>query len=115
MNITINVSNELIAEVLRTAIETASGYWVRPVEDQDAPNYSAIVAGRDYILLDEKYGESGERFVLNSSSVKRGLELMAQLHRYWFTNLIEADYDITTADVLLQLSLLGKLHYDLER
>jgi hypothetical protein len=61
--------------------------------------------------FDEATGEDVATYRLDLDAVKRGLERMSVMAPKHFANFTSGDYDIETADVFLQLALLGEIRY----
>jgi hypothetical protein len=129
---TVEISYLAIYHLIITANEQACGYWVQQTGDVHIPpgadlswlpahdlsadgspcypwHVAAIVGGWvDY----EEMGDDGPTHLrLTRATIARGLDLMAKAHPRHFSDLISDNHDAITADVFLQLALLGELRY----
>ncbi len=131
MNVTVttsmNISEELLAGLLCSAFEGATGYWcliedyiepedVRPVASE-AFNFSKDEIFR-YIDFPLSGGgvvcrdiHSGKTHTLDAESIERGLQAMADKGGRHWQDLADENYDAVTADVFLQFCLLRETIY----
>lgn len=115
MNIIVNVKNKDIKDLLITAIESGSGYWVRCYHVvESAPSQSDNFYAK--FMPPERWmsfvvNDSGKKIMLTWERVRQGLTLMAKKYPEHFGAFMGASYDATTADVFLQLCLLGEVVY----
>ena len=122
MRITTNIPEDRIFDLLTTAFEGGSNYWVSSIE----PRYPEGKARKDYplegwwwhcslplvdggaVIIHEG---DGTETTLDRAACARGLELMSREYpRHWADFLAEND-DAETADTFLQLAAFGELVY----
>jgi hypothetical protein len=136
MQIGVAIPDQLISDLIITAIEQGCGYWAsqakffdnslegKPTRSiTDHPMYDL-----SSIIIVEAEGENGEtehtlRFstirtefnsqhrVRDFTQIKRGLTDMAAKYPRHFANIISDDHDAETADVFLQCCILGDVVY----
>lgn len=97
MRITIDVPDEVIDDVL---CEPHARYWCREASWSAHFHVGACVDG-----------ETGAKFPLNRTVLKRALSLMATHHSRSFARLLSASWDGETGDILLQLMAFGEVRY----
>lgn len=119
---TVRIPNEKIQDLITTAIEGGSHYWAKFVFPPDyKQNYGSYeqIPFKDGNI--EVYDiETGELLgYLNRASIKVGLQLMAdrkdlkgkQIPARHFKNLATDNDDAETADVFMQLCVIGEIVY----
>lgn len=124
MLVEIEITNEQIAGLLITAFEGGSNYWckidyeksVKPEVlwkfgyEEVYPRIQWPLSEGGRIFVTNIHGDS-ERGYLDLSSIKRGLNLMAQDHPRHFSDILKNNEDATTADVFLQCCVFGEVVY----
>lgn len=119
---TVRIPNQKIKDLITTALEGACRYWAEFIFP---PNYKEKYGSAEDIPL--KGGQIGVRDVetdehlgyLNHQNIQRGLQLMAdrkdlkgkQVPARHFKNLATDNEDAETADVFMQLSVMGEIVY----
>jgi len=119
---TVRIPIEKIQDLIIAAVEGGSHYWARFVfPDNYQQNYGSYeqipFKGGDITVYDVETGEL--LGVLNRASLKVGLQLMAdrkdmtgkQVPARHFKALATDSEDAETADVFLQLSVMGEIVY----
>lgn len=118
---TVEVSPQLLAYMLVTAVEGGSAYWCNgvywqsadsePLVTKEHPWYSdpSIWEREDFRI--EVVEDDGEGHFVRLSDVKEGLDLMAKTYPHHFADMIAENFDATTADVFLQCIALKELVY----
>lgn len=119
---TVRIPNEKIENLIITAIEGGSNYWAQfkyPDNWRDKyKSYSQIPFGGGEIEVYDT--ETGELLgVLNRATIQTGLQLMAdrkdvtgkQVPARHFKNLATDNEDAETADVFIQLCVMGEIVY----
>ena len=118
--ITLEVPHQTLLDLLVTAVEGGSNYWA---------SFRSIERDSDFNILKctvvDGYGEDSKTYVATPSTILKGIQALcdrtvrpgkhdwslkpegAQRH---FTDAL-GDHDATTADVVLQMGLLGELVY----
>lgn len=124
------VRPQQVEDILCTAIEGGIGYWAclgerrypesgvwyKQWQDTDAddwvPNYISVIMsqGGSIQILDAE-DENSVLGTLNLEAIQRGLEIMADRYPRYFREFVEEDYDANTADVFVQLCVLGDIVY----
>lgn len=121
------ISNECISDLLATALEGGSNYWLN-IGGRDTrkkpENFANTKAGDEiYTHISYPMNEGGEitlieiennkKRILNLSAIRRGLKRMARskTFAFRFQNIIKDDYDVVDADVFLQFAVLGEVAY----
>ncbi len=119
---TIQIPVEKVQDLITCAIEGSSHYWARfKFPDNYKSKYSSyekIPFGDDEI---EIYDIETDVFlgILNKANIKKGLQLMAdyedlkgkKIPARHFKNLATDNDDAETADVLMQLCVMGEIVY----
>jgi hypothetical protein len=112
----VTITQEKIEDLLCGAFEGGSTYWAyykvsKKDKETVGAEYSFEVATRGG-SIDIYDVENGELLgVLNEDSIKKGLQLMADKYSNHFKNIINNNDDAETADVLMQLSVIGKITF----
>lgn len=119
---TVRIPNEKIKNLIITAVEGGSNFWARfkfPDEWKDKYKSCAEIPfhGGDIEVFDVETGEL--LGVLNKATIQTGLQLMAdrkdmtgkQVPARHFKNLATDNEDAETADVFLQLAVMGEIVY----
>lgn len=119
---TVRMPNEKIENLIITAVEGGSNFWARfkfPDGWKDKYKSCAEIPfhGGDIEVFDVETGEL--LGVLNKATIQTGLQLMAdrkdmtgkQVPARHFKNLATDNEDAETADVFLQLSVMGEIVY----
>ena len=111
MNITIKLDESLLKDLLITAFEGGSNYWIDEVaKSQEATlcdSYDLFMEGKlTYLITPEEL--DSEPIELTLEKFKKGFEMMSEKHPNMFDRIIEEQYDAGDADVVLQYSLFNK-------
>jgi hypothetical protein len=104
----VHVSLENIENVLYSAARGIS-YWAV----SDGLIYVTTVqamlrAGASMQIWDK---DSGESYLLNIHSIKRGLTKMANVSPHAFADILTEDADMDTGDIFVQFCLFGEVKY----
>ena len=118
VQITIEISDEILLNLLCSAFGGGSNYWYAKVtqhtpptsaDDENCHHWSQWnpVYGGSVIVTDDE----GKKHTINRAALQRGIEIMAQ--KYWrhFDNVITGDDDAETGDVFLQCCCFGEIAY----
>lgn len=118
---TIAIGNEDLASWLVTAYEGGSNYWAewgtvaKPAQPapglEDYPAWIAdVLGGGEVEILDAETGDPlGE---INRANIQRGINAMRDDYREDLVDLLsESSWDAGTADVFLQLVVLGEITF----
>lgn len=124
LQINYEVSNELISDLLASALEGGSNYWADHIKYKKPVNFANTKAGDEkFIHISYPMNEGGEitirdrededkEHTLNLSKIKRGLKRMARSkYAIRFQNILREDYDAEDADIFLQFAVLGDCIY----
>ncbi len=119
---TVRIPNEKIENLIVTAVEGGSNYWARfQMPDNWKDKYKSYAQipfeGGEIEVYDIETGEL--LGVLNRTTIQTGLQLMAdrkdmtgkQVPTRHFKALATDNEDAETADVFLQLAVLGEIVY----
>lgn len=125
-----SVTYEMVGNLLTNAFEGGSGYWAPEARvvadsvkkltfgtDQNGDNYHRRIVryplsgGKALVMEDCGEGEKPVWRTLDMAAIQRGLDLMARDYPKHFSNIIAENDDAETADVFLQLALLGEIKY----
>jgi len=123
--VTITVSDRTIADLLCSAIEGGSNYWignmsprpgkraVKPWGDDYTPSYiEAPFSGSLVIMVsDEDDERSNNTYTLNRARLKQGLQIMAEDYPEAFSEVLADNMDATTGDMFLQCCLFNEVVY----
>ena len=119
---TVRIPNQKIQDLIVTAVESGANYWAKfkfPKDyKQKCQDYSEIPFHNDNI---EVYDIETDELLgyLNRASIKVGLQLMADrkdmkgkvVPARHFKNLATDNEDAETADVFMQLAVMGEIVY----
>lgn len=109
------VSRERISDLLCTAFEGGSNYWVGAVEivacAQDCDSPYASEHGAQGAVLRIHDDEAETTYILSDVEIQRGLNVMAEDYEHHWLDLINDNMDADTADVFLQCCVFGEVIY----
>ncbi len=119
--IKIEVDPEKVLEVLYGAFE-GTGYWALDKKDKDGYNVGVaelayesgareFMAGKKTLKFYDVATEPKRLKHLTRAKIVRGLQKMASNEPSAFADLMSDNYDIYTADTLVQCALFGKVIY----
>jgi hypothetical protein len=129
MQITINVSSEIIANMMISAMESgdpvttaARGGWCAEINNKSCKSFKG-----DWWYADPKYFEGEFKFnvvevddettghqtthTVRPGDMARGLAVMAQKYGHLFAHVLNDDTDAPCADIFLQCILFGEEKY----
>lgn len=114
---TVVLSPKDIADLIVTAFEGGSNYWIDSVplhegpETTETPWYSdpAFYDGPFRIEILEQDEETPK--ILDPERIQIGLDLLGSQHAMTLGAILDENYDADDADVFLQLCLLGEVVY----
>ncbi len=122
IQITSNVSEQILEDTLTSALEGGIGCWAsitgfknkKPQRSpKDAmnylPSYLTTPLSDDGILLLEDEEET--TFELNRIKLLEGIKVMAQKYHQDFTDMVSENGDSNTGDVLVQCAIFGEVIY----
>lgn len=123
MNITTTISDRQMADLLCSAFEGGSNYWIhtlhvvkgiddgRPWGEEYTPSYIRAPFSTDgCVQIQQEDGAA--MVVLDRAALQNGAQLMAEKYpRHFADALSESNADATTGDVFLQLCVLGEIVY----
>jgi len=114
------ISRETISDLLCTAFEGGSTYWVNELFImKDAPDSMRPDDFSGYASEHGAYGgilkifdnEAETTYLLSDTEIQRGLNRMAEDHCHHWMDLINENMDADTADVFLQCCVFGEVVY----
>lgn len=112
------MKKKIYKDLFVTAYEGACSYWGAveidiPRESEQAESEAVFESiwsdGVEYKVTDCEDGES--LGVINKANLKRGMRLMKQDYRWHHNDVTGENWDAITADVFLQLSVMGEIVY----
>lgn len=125
MTLALNVTDEMICNLLCSAFEGGSNYWyfiekfIKPSSFRFLTDEGRVYRHIDYPLnpggsllirtLEHDEIDGSTEWTLDLPAIKRGLSTMALNYPNHFADVIAENDDSTTADVFLQCCLFGKL------
>lgn len=111
------VSDETLESLIVGALEGGSNYWYQ-IEKRIGPKVGKyavdqVMKGGGFVISDEREMGPEEKKIgrLTLVSCRKALTLMALHHPRHFSNIITENDDAETADVFLQLAVLGEVIY----
>ena len=118
------VTMQQISDILCSALEGGSNYWME-IKKKVAPrNFNNTKAGEEkfthiaypmndggYIIIEDIEADEPVQYTLNLNAIRNGLKIMAEKESRHFNDFITENDDAITADVFLQCCLLGKTIY----
>lgn len=124
---TVAVSNDRVLNLLVSAFEGASNYWIKEisVNPPDGTKYEDFKEGGKY-APDDYYAayqvipfvggsltiienSDNTNYLLDRTAIEDGLQRMATKYPRHWQNFITEDDDAETADVFLQLATMGEI------
>lgn len=110
MNISVPVPEQILKDLLTTAVEGGSGYWASfdDINRDDDLNVLSVT------IVDD---DSGKRHVVGCGLLTLGLERLAAQPTPFpaafehLVNALKEEGDAETADVVLQMTVFGELVY----
>ena len=123
MKIEIEVSDEIISNLLCSAFEGGSNYWIESTRCEvkgdcftsdrfDRTTVPLLDGGTVIVTLqDEAYKGKGVTYHLNRPAILRGLHGMLHHAPKHFGDALAGNDDATTGDVFLQCALFGEVVY----
>lgn len=113
--ITIPVDQQRVADLITSAIEGGSNYWLDRVEPKFAIHeaYSEGVSYGDDMIDRVVYAEDDDTaYLFGKEAIQQGLDLLGDVAggRHLADFLVESD-DAETGDVFFQLCLFGEVVY----
>jgi len=109
------VSRETISDLLSTAFDGGSNYWVGAVSvvskavGCDSPYASDHGANGGILRIYDNEAET--TYLLSDVEIQRGLNRMAEDHLSHWLDLMNDNMDADTADVFLQCCVFGEVVY----
>lgn len=114
MTLTFRLSEGTFHDQVTTSVEGGSNYWAHIDVGKHQPGWRNYFTTKYTIIgdSDEKAGAiQGETYELSLDKLKAGLEIVADKYLHHFKDIIGETGDATTADVLVQCALFGKIVY----
>jgi len=123
MDVTTNIPESRIADLLCAGFEGGVGYWccitgyTEPEEPRSAWGDTTIFRHVDYplcggaVLCEVTDEDDPETLILDRKAVERGLRLMAEKYPRHWGDFIAENEDACTGDVFIQCALLGEVVY----
>lgn len=101
MNISFDLSNQLVSDTIISGIEGGIQYWCSNV----------IIKTKDRFSVVFREADGGELFEFTSQDWPRAIAQMATTTPYHFANMIAGRGDATTGDILIQLACFQEIKY----
>ena len=109
------ITSQRISDLLCTAFEGGSNYWAT------SPDNNASEVGAEYsfeaplnqngFFVIEDLEDDNKRYIVNSDSIDKGLQVMAENFGHHFQDFLNENYDACTGDVFLQCCVFGDVIY----
>lgn len=124
MKLKIEVPDEIISNLLCSAFEGGSNYWLASTRVLEFPQSTfdgdrfdrTTVPLQEFgkllvVLQDEAYKGKGCKYVLDREGIDRGLKAMKEKAPKHFGDMLAENGDADTGDVFLQCCLFGTVVY----
>jgi len=115
ISVPIEISRQAILDLLTIAVEEGCYYWTRsitrPTNGYDLDSKFIFVEASEDGSVEDDVEHTLDLSSLGWPKVIAGLQLMAKKHHGHFADLIGDNSDVWTADVFVQLVLLGEIRY----
>lgn len=116
MIVQVEISDERLKDVLSGAFEGGCNYWAETrITKKEINKYKCrypweIIFNKGRIPVFDI--ETGEHLgILSKRTLKKGLRLMSEKYPNYLMDIINESDDAGTADVLMQLSVIGEIVY----
>jgi len=112
MEITINVSDERISDLIISALEGGSNYWclVECKPGMAVNDCLETLKSDTSVFISNVFGDS-ESGSFNKETIAKGLKLVAEKYPTRFAEIISENDNVDTADVFLQCCVFGDVIY----
>ena len=118
IKITLEISDEILLNLLCSAFEGGSNYWYTDVAEHTDPTHADDENCHHWAEWNPVYGgsivvtdEEGEKHLIDRAALQRGMQIMVQNYPQHFDNVITGDDDAETGDVFLQCCCFGEIVY----
>ena len=118
VQITIEISDEILLTLLCTAFEGGSNYWYADVAKHNPPTCADTENCHHWSQWNPVYGGSvivtddeSKKHTIDRAVLQRGIQIMAQKYCQHFADAINGNDDSTTGDVFLQCCCFGEIVY----
>ena len=108
------ITQQRVEDLLCGAFEGGSNYWAYFVVSKKQKQgvkidyiYEIATRGGEITINDRETGET--LGFLNEESIKKGLQLMAEKYPNRFIDVVNENDDADTADIFVQLAVMGEL------
>lgn len=111
------VTGRMISDLLISAFEGGSNYWIRSVwlfdDDRRVSSYGdhPVQNLSSITVIEDDSGKKRTILMRCTDDLKKGLKIMAEKYTNHFANLINDNADAETGDVFLQCCLFGEIVY----
>ena len=108
-----------IKDLFTTAFEGGSNYWaemrvnLKPINQHLSPSeriFEAVMRGNEFRIFDVE-NPSDVLGKLNKANLNKGYSLMIANHEEHYADVLSERWDASTADVFLQLAVLGEITF----
>lgn len=106
----VELDKQVIVDLLTTAFEGGSNYWLA-ADNYNYRQMALVVDGE--VKFPCRDIEDGVDLTLTAASIRQGLKLLGtdKVGKRAAAQIVNEDWDAETADIFLQLCLLGKVVY----
>lgn len=111
MELRIQIEDELVRDLLISAFEGGSNYWIEYIDIAPGYKFYDAAVSSDGGFLKIYPGDDKKAYILNAWKCAMGMALLCKNHPRHFADLISENFDATTGDVFLQLCLFGEIIY----
>ena len=119
------VSDQQLADLLCSAIEGGSNYWIGTLKNQYGKGFSRIDISTRYLELpfhegsgiwimdsdDEGEPTLKEPVLITNALLRKGLNIVFEKYLWHFINVVKDNSDAETGDVVLQCAVFGDIIY----
>lgn len=126
MNISFDIKNEIISDLIIIAVECGCDYWLSKVKLFDKVGMQTLSVTNDplvnlsrIVFVENKENDfkshtlmiSDPDRIARGSQITDGLSRMATQYPQQFADILQNDIDTETADIFIQCCILGKIIY----
>ncbi len=121
VQVTTKISAKRIADLLVGAYEGGSNHWIAEIalgpevsgfgSDDYYPRIVRYPLSGGYVNIRTIEDDPKLSYRLDEKAIKRGLNLMATKYPKHFSDFVQKNDDAITADIFLQLAVLGEIVY----
>lgn len=123
VNVKTNVTAQQVADLMSTAFEGGSNYWVASIDYVKIPaevvpngivtySHPEFWAGDfELVVEDAEAGKEDDKIVITPETLKKGIQAFAEQYPNHFSDWMTEHDDAATADTFLQMVCFGEVIY----